>query len=136
MFAWFPGLCWQRSIHACCPQCLADVDARVEMEIVDLWTNATGLLLWPTPYRKWCGRGCGSPCRCVQWRWSDWLWDGEWSGLDKAAWLGLQILYVFLWLLCWSSQASKQLMHDSIGSSYSRPCGESGTRDRGPSLPR
>jgi hypothetical protein len=33
---------------------------------------------------------------CGRWRWSDWLWDGEWSGLDKAAWLGLQILCVSL----------------------------------------
>jgi len=71
-----------------------------------------------------------------RWRWSDWLWDAEWNGLDKAAWLGLQILYVFLQLLCWASRASKQFAHmNSTGPSYSRPRGESRTRDSGSSLP-
>ncbi|KXG36959.1 hypothetical protein SORBI_3002G419900 [Sorghum bicolor] len=48
------------------PSTLAAADARVEMEIVDLWMNATGLLVWATESGAIRHRGCGSPCSCGQ----------------------------------------------------------------------
>jgi len=66
MLARCPGPCWQHSTRKCCPQCLAAADARVEMEIVDLWMNATGLLVWATESGATGHHGCGSPCSCGQ----------------------------------------------------------------------